>query len=472
VIHAQHFYIDGQWMQACGPTQIPVINPATEGEIAVVTAATRADVDRAVAAAKAAFPNFSRTTLQERIELLRAVVTALRRRETAIAEMVSLEMGAPLASSAKAQGAATLDSFTSIIDILAAAPFTSRVGGLEIVREPIGVCALICPWNGPVMQIAGKVAAALAAGCVMIVKPSELAPLSPILFAEALEEAGVPPGVFNLLNGAAETGALICSHADVDMVSFTGSTLSGIRVAHAAADTVKRVHQELGGKGANIILPDADLAKAVSAGVLRCFSNSGQVCSSPTRMLVPLDAHEEAVKYAKATAAAIVVGNPADPRTQMGPVANRAQFEKVRTLIQVGIDEGADLVIGGTARPPELNRGFYIRPTIFSHVTPEMTIAQTEIFGPVLSIIPYRDEADAVRIANGTPYGLQAYVNSSDLEHARRVARQIASGVVIVNYAARPPSAPFGGYKQSGNGRQSGLQGLLEYTEVKAIVTG
>jgi aldehyde dehydrogenase (NAD+) len=471
MIHEQEFYIDGVWVQPSASSRVPVINPATEEVVAMIGLAERTDVDRAVAAARTAFPAFSRTTVKERVELLTAVLEALRRREQEIAQAVSLEMGAPLGS-AKVQGDFSIDAFTSMIEVLAEAPLVTRERGVETVREGIGVCGLITPWNGPVMAIAGKVAPALAAGCTMVVKPSELAPLSPVLFAEAVHEAGLPPGVFNLLNGAGDAGTLIAGHPDIDMVSITGSTETGIRVAHAAADTVKRVHQELGGKGANIILPDADLATAVRAGVLRCFFNSGQVCSSPTRMLVPVDLHEQAVAHARAAASAVVVGDPADPRTQLGPLANRAQFEKVQQLIHDGIDEGAELVVGGLGRPAGLNRGFYVRPTIFANVAADMKIAQTEIFGPVLSIIPYRDEADAIRIANGTRYGLQSYVSSSDIEHARRVARQIESGVVIVNYLARPSGAPFGGYKRSGNGRQNGLHGLLEYTEVKAIVAG
>jgi aldehyde dehydrogenase (NAD+) len=471
MIHEKHFYIDGRWVSPDGSACMSVTNPATEAEVASVALANSADVNLAVAAARAAFPAFSRTSVQDRIKLLERIVKALRRREVEIAAAVTLEMGAPLHTGAKQQGVGTVDAFTSMIEVLARAPLVTQEGGVEIVREAIGVCGIISPWNAPVLQVAGKVAPALAAGCTMVVKPSELAPLSPLLFAEVMDEADVPAGVFNLLNGAGEAGSLIAGHSGVDMISFTGSTQTGIRVAHAAADSVKRVHQELGGKGANVILPDADLKQAVTAGVRRCFLNSGQVCSAPTRMLVPADVHDKAVDYAKAAASAVAVGDPNDAATQMGPLANRAQFEKVQQLIQIGIDSGARLIAGGVGRPQGLDQGFYARPTIFANVSPDMALAQTEIFGPVLVMIPYHDEADAIRIANGTRYGLQCYVSSNDIDHARRVARLIDAGVVIVNYSARPPWAPFGGYRQSGNGRQNGIHGLLEYTEVKAIVT-
>jgi aldehyde dehydrogenase (NAD+) len=468
--HAKEFLIGGAWVSSLGDDLFEIIDPATEEPLAQIASATAADVDRAVAAARAAFPSFARTSAKERAELLAAVLEVLRRRNAEVGALISQEMGAPLAVAVNIHGKMAMDHFESMIGVLGRVRFASQEDDAEVIREPIGVCGIITPWNAPVSQIAGKVVPALAAGCTMVVKPSEFAPLSPLLFAEIMHEAGVPAGVFNLVNGNGQAGAALAAHPGVDMVSFTGSTRTGIAVAKAAAETIKRVHQELGGKGANIILPDADMEKSVRMGVMHCFANSGQVCSAPTRMLVPADRHDEVVRIARSVAEAVVVGAPEDQKTQLGPLVSHAQFSKVQDLIASGISEGAELVTGGKGRPDGLDRGYYARPTVFAGVTPEMTIAQTEIFGPVLSIMPYQDEADAIRIANGTPYGLSAYVCSSSNDAAKRFASQLQAGLVTVNYTPRNPAIPFGGYKQSGNGRQNGLHGLLEYTEVKAIV--
>lgn len=468
--HELEFYIDGDWVRPSEGTTFDIFNPATEDAFAKVASASRSDVDRAVMAASAAFRSFRNTTIAERIELLEAIAAALKPRLPEIGELIMLEMGAPRWLAVDMQSRMALDHFTSLIDVLRTVSFTTRESGAEIVREPIGVCGIITPWNAPVAQVVGKVLPALAAGNTVVVKPSEMSPLSPLLLAEAMHEAGVPKGVFNLVNGEGAVGAMIAGHPDIPMISFTGSTATGIKVGRLAAETVKRVHQELGGKGANILLADADFGSAVATGVTHCFLNSGQVCVAPTRMLVPEDRLEEVVALARAQAEKMTVGDPGAAGSQLGPLANRMQFEKVQHLIQTGIDEGATLVTGGTGRPAGLNRGYYVKPTVFANVTPDMTIAQQEIFGPVLSIMTYMDVEDAIRIANDTPYGLTSYVSSADAGEARKVASRLEAGNVVVNYSPRHTGVPVGGYKQSGNGRQNGLHGLMEYMEMKAIV--
>jgi aldehyde dehydrogenase (NAD+) len=469
--HQHQFYIDGAWVDPISPALIDVIDPSTEEPVAQIALGSAADVDRAVAAAKAAFPSYSQTSKADRLALLRRILQEYKKRYDEIAKAVTSEMGAPTRLAFDAQAACGTAHLEALITALEEYQFERLKGTTLIAKEPVGVCGMITPWNWPLNQIVCKVGPALAAGCTMVLKPSEIAPLNAVLFADVLDAAGVPKGVFNLVNGdGATVGQAIASHPDVDMVSFTGSTRAGVLVAKAAADTVKRVSQELGGKSANILLPDVDLARAVKRGVAGCFGNSGQSCNAPTRMLVPLDRHDEAVAIAKAAAEGFKVGPPTAEGTMLGPVVSEIQFNKIQRLIQTGIDEGAQLVTGGPGRPEGLNRGYYVRPTVFAKVTPQMTIAREEIFGPVLSIMTYRTEEEAVRIANDTPYGLAAYVQSGDLAHARRVAAQMRAGQVQVNYPAWDTGAPFGGYKRSGNGREYAEFGLEEFLETKAVV--
>jgi aldehyde dehydrogenase (NAD+) len=466
----RQFYIDGKWVAPTKPHDFPVINPATEEPIATISLGTAADVDKAVAAARRAFETYSETSPAERLALLQKIIEVYQSKYEEMAETISKEMGAPAWLSKAAQAAAGLGHFFEMTKVLSTYQFEEVKGSTLMRREPIGVCGLITPWNWPVNQIACKVAPALAAGCTMVLKPSEIAPLSGYLFTQILHEAGVPAGVFNMVNGDGPTvGAAISSHPDVDMVSFTGSTRAGVAVATAAAPTVKRVTQELGGKSANIILDDADIARTVAAGIQGCVLNTGQSCNAPTRMLVPRAKMKEAAAAAKAAAEAVKVGDPFTEGTNIGPLASKAQFEKVQGLIQKGIDEGAELVTGGTGRPAGLSKGYFVRPTVFANVRNDMTIAREEIFGPVLSIIPYDDEKDAIRIANDTPYGLSGYVTSGNLERARRVAKRIRSGNVHVNGAQPDFGASFGGYKQSGNGREWGEAGFEEFLELKAV---
>jgi aldehyde dehydrogenase (NAD+) len=465
------FYINGEWVAPLQPRPFDVINPATEEPVAQISLGSAGDVDRAVAAAKAAFPAFSRTSKAERIALLQKIVDAYKARYDELAQTITKEMGAPAWLASRAQAATGLAHLNQMIAILKDFSFESVRGTTLIAKEPVGVCGFITPWNWPMNQIACKVVPALAAGCTMVLKPSEIAPLNAVIYAEILDAAGVPKGVFNLVNGdGATVGQAIAAHPDVDMVSFTGSTRAGIAVAKAAADTVKRVHQELGGKSANIILPDADLQKAVAGGVQSCFNNSGQSCNAPTRMFVEARQHERAVEIAKAAAEATKVGDPNTKGTTIGPVVSEAQFRKIQRLIEAGIAEGATLVAGGPGRPEGFNRGYYVRPTVFANVKPEMTISREEIFGPVLSILPYDSEEQVIRMANDTVYGLSGYVQSGDIEHARKVAAQLRTGNVHLNGAGPDFGAPFGGYKQSGNGREWGEFGLDEFLEVKAVM--
>jgi aldehyde dehydrogenase (NAD+) len=465
------FYIGGRWVDPSEPRAFDVINPATEEVAGRIALGGAKDVDLAVAAAREAFESYSRTTREERLALLERIATAYQARYEDIAKTISTEMGAPIWLARAAQAATGLMHLRETIAVLKDYAFEEVRGTTLIAREPVGVCGFITPWNWPVNQIVCKVAPALAAGCTMVLKPSEIAPLNAILIAEILHEAGVPAGVFNLVNGDGPgVGAAISAHPGIDMVSFTGSTRAGILVAKAAADTVKRVAQELGGKSANVILDDADFAKAIGGGVTGCLLNSGQSCNAPTRMLVPESRHAEAVEIARAAASAAKVGDPFTDGTTTGPVVSEAQWNKIQGLIQKGIDEGATLVTGGTGRPDGLTRGYYVRPTVFADVRSDMTIAREEIFGPVLSILPYGDEEEAIRIANDTPYGLSGYVSSGDLERARRVAARLRTGNVHVNGAGADFGAPFGGYKQSGNGREWGVFGFEEFLEVKAVM--
>jgi aldehyde dehydrogenase (NAD+) len=464
------FYIDGKWVDPVTPKTANVINPATEEVAGRISLGSADDVDNAVAAAKAAFDRYSVTTREQRIALLERILDVFARRHEDVAQAIMEEMGAPWKFAKNAQAASGPQHIQAAIDVLRTYEFEEALGTTRVRKEAIGPCALITPWNWPMNQVAVKVAPALAAGCTMVLKPSELAPFDAMIFAEILDEAGVPPGVFNLVNGdGASVGAALSSHPDIAMVSFTGSTRAGVAVAQNAAPTVKRVAQELGGKSANIILDDADLEKAVSRGASACFDNAGQSCNAPTRMLVPRGRLEEAAAIAAKRAAATTPGEPQNESTRMGPVVSETQWKKVQDLIQKGIDEGATLVAGGIGRPAGLDKGWYVKPTVFAGVRNEMTIAREEIFGPVLSIIPYDDEDDAVRIANDTPYGLSGYVTSSDLERARRIAARLRTGMVHINGAPLDALAPFGGYKYSGNGREWGARGLDEFLEVKSI---
>jgi aldehyde dehydrogenase (NAD+) len=473
IVHgaASRFYIDGQWVAPAGTRTIDVVNPATERVLGSIAAGTAADVDRAVDAARRAFATYSTISREERLALLRRIAAVYAARQDALARTLCAEMGVPISFSRAMQIPTALRHIEAAIHVLEHFAFEEPQGTMMVLKEPIGVCGLITPWNWPLNQIACKVAPALAAGCTVVLKPSELSPFSALAFAQILQDAGVPPGVFNLVNGTGEAvGAAMASHPGIDMVSITGSTRAGVLVAQAAAPTVKRVTQELGGKSPNILLPDADFERAVPLGVAACFRNCGQSCSAPTRMIVPADRLAEVEARAKQAAEALVVGDPADERTQLGPVANAAQLAKIQSMIARGIAEGAKLVAGGPGKPEGLAHGFYVRPTVFSQVTPQMTIAREEIFGPVLAIQAYRDEDEAVAIANDTIYGLGSAVQSRDLAHARRIAARIRAGQVHINHPDWSPYAAFGGYKQSGNGREYGIAGLAEYLETKTVL--
>jgi aldehyde dehydrogenase (NAD+) len=465
------FYIDGEWVDPAVPATLPVIDPATETEFARIAAGTEADIDRAVRAARAAFPAFAATSREERLALLRRIVEGYKARYEEMAQALSRELGAPLGFARDQQVFIGLAHLEKAITVLEEYRFEARRGTTLVAREPIGVAGLITPWNWPLNQIVCKVAPALATGCTMVLKPSEITPLNALIFAEILHDAGAPKGVFNLVNGAGPTtGQALAAHPEVDVVSFTGSTRAGIVVAKVAADGVKRVLQELGGKSPNIILPDADLESAVTGGLGACFINSGQSCDAGTRMLVPADRHDEAVAIAIRAAGTYVVGAPDAPETVLGPVVSHIQFDKIQRLIEAGIAEGATLAAGGPGRPAGLNRGWYVRPTVFADVRPDMTVAREEIFGPVLSIIPYRDEEEAIAIANDTPYGLAAYIESADRDHARRVARRLRVGSVYINYPDLALDAPFGGYKQSGNGREYADFAFDDFLEIKGVI--
>jgi aldehyde dehydrogenase (NAD+) len=465
------FFIDGNWVAPAGRRELNVINPATEQTVGHILLGTAEDVNAATAAAKRAFETFSQTTREERIDLFERILKAFEPHMQRLARAISDEMGAPMKLALNSQAASGPSHFAATLDALKDFEFEEQIGSTRLRREPVGVCGLITPWNWPINQIACKVAPALAAGCTVVLKPSEIAPLSAHVFAEILEEAGVPKGVFNMIDGDGPTvGEAISRHPDIDMVSFTGSTRAGVLVAKAAADTVKRVSQELGGKSANIILEDADLNAAIKQGVISMMSNTGQSCNAPSRMLVPAKVYDEAVKIAKSVAERSVVGDPQANGVTMGPVANRTQFEKIQRLLEQGIAEGAQVVTGGPGRPEGIDKGFFIKPTIFSNVNNSMTIAREEIFGPVLVMIPYQTEEEAVKIANDTVYGLSGYVYSGNIDHARRIASKLRVGMVHLNGASTDANAPFGGYKQSGNGREWGREGLKEFLEVKAMM--
>ncbi|RBP95616.1 aldehyde dehydrogenase (NAD+) [Rhodobacter sp. 140A] len=464
------FFINGAWVDPASPAEIEVIDPATETAYAVISAGSAADVERAVAAARAAFPAWSATPPAERIALLKRVLEVYKARYEDMAQAISHEMGAPITWAREAQAYAGQGHLEATIAAAETFAWEESRGTTQILREGVGVCALITPWNWPMNQIVCKVAPAIVAGCTVVLKPSEIAPMSGLLFAEIMAAAGTPKGVFNLVNGTGpDVGQVMAAHPEVDMVSFTGSTRAGIIVARTAAETVKRVAQELGGKSPNLVLPDADLEKAVREGTIGVMNNTGQSCDAPTRMLVPRARHAEALAIAKAAAESVVIGDPRDEATTMGPLVSALQFDKVQRLIEAGIAEGATLVTGGPGKPAGRNTGYFVRPTVFGGVTNDMTIAREEIFGPVLSILPYDTVEEAIAIANDTVYGLAAYIQSGSLETARTVARQLRAGSVYVNGPAWDLFAPFGGYKQSGNGREYADWGIHDFTEVKGV---
>ncbi len=465
------FYIDGQFVDPAAPEFLDIINPATEESMGTVALGNAEDVDRAVAAARRAFEVSSQMSVAERKDMLGAIREEYKKRYNDIAEAVRLEMGAPVQLASGAQSAVGLGHLKTAMRVLEEHQFEYMHGNYIVREEPIGVCGFITPWNWPVNQVVSKMGVALAAGCTIVLKPSEISPLSAMLITEAVHAAGVPAGMFNLVNGMGPVvGEAMSAHPDIDMMSFTGSTRGGVAVATAAAQSVKRVSQELGGKSPNIIIDDENFAASIEAGVNNIMSNSGQSCNAPTRMLVPAHRHAEALDIAKAAAEALVVGNPESDGTDLGPLVSQTQFDKVQGLIEVGIDEGATLVCGGVGRPDGLDKGYFAKPTIFGNVHNNMRIAREEIFGPVLSIISYEDDDDAVSIANDTEYGLAAYVTGKDTDHLISIGRRLRAGQIHINYGSGGADAPFGGYKQSGNGREKAEWGLAEFLEVKAIM--
>ncbi len=465
------FYINGEWVDPVEPRALEIENPATEEAFARISLGSAADVDKAVAAAKAAFPAFSQTSVAYRADLLDKIIAGYTARLSDIADIVSDEMGAPGWWANAAQAPSGLGHYMETAKVLREYSFDQQMGSTMVRKEPVGVCGFITPWNWPTNQVACKVAPAIAAGCTMVLKPSEIAPLDAMIIAEIIHEAGVPAGVFNLVNGDGPgVGAYMSGHPDIDMMSFTGSTRAGVLVAQAAAPTVKRVAQELGGKSANIVLQDADLKKAVAGGVMQMMTNAGQSCNAPSRMFVHRAQQAEAIEIARDAANSVVVGAGKDaPAGSIGPISNATQYQKVQDLIQKGIDEGATLVAGGTGRPEGFNKGYFARPTVFADVTNDMTIAREEIFGPVLSILPYDSEEQAIEMANDTVYGLSGYVQSENMDHAREVAAQLRTGMVHINGVGSDFAAPFGGYKQSGNGREWGEYGFEELLETKSV---
>jgi aldehyde dehydrogenase (NAD+) len=463
------FYIDGKWVDPVDPKSLDVDNPTTEQVSGKIALGANADVDKAVKAARKAFASWSQTSREERLDVLQALLAEYQKRAADLADAVTEEMGAPPSLAAGPQVSLGLGHLATAIDVLKNYEFEEQHGSTLVVKEPIGVCGLITPWNWPINQIAVKVYPALATGCTMVLKPSEVAPYSAQIFTEIVDAAGVPAGVYNLVYGDGPgVGSALSSHPDIDMVSFTGSTRAGIEVARNAAPTVKRVSQELGGKSPNIVLDDDDFAKSVTAGVSVMMVNSGQSCNAPSRMLVPNSRKDEAVAVAKAVAEAVKVGDPAD-KSAIGPVASKAQFDKIQGLIQKGVDEGASVVVGGAGRPDGLDTGYYVKPTVFADVKNEMTIAREEIFGPVLCILGYDDLDQALEIANDTEYGLAGYVSGADIDQARAIARRIRAGSVAINHGF-DMSAPFGGYKRSGNGREWGQFAFDEFLETKAAL--
>jgi aldehyde dehydrogenase (NAD+) len=473
MLEQRSFYINGQWVAPAKANDLEVINPSNEEPCAVISVGGQADTDAAVGAARAAFPMWSTAPKEDRVALAARILEVYEARAGEMARAISLEMGAPIDMAEMQQAASGIGHIKTFIRVAKDFEFERRLGehapNNRILYEPVGVCGLITPWNWPMNQVTLKVMPALLTGCTMVLKPSEIAPLSSLLFAEFVHEAGAPAGVFNLVNGdGAGVGTQLSGHPDVDMISFTGSTRAGIAISKNAANTLKRVHLELGGKGANIVFADAD-EKAVTRGALHCFNNTGQSCNAPTRMLVQRDIYDQAIATAGALAESTQVGAASEHGRHLGPVVSRTQFDKIQTLIQKGIDEGARLVAGGTGRPAGVNRGYFVQPTVFADVSNAMTIAREEIFGPVLSIIPFETEEEAVSIANDTPYGLTNYVQSEDGDRRDRIARQLRSGMVEMNGKPRGTGSPFGGMKASGNGREGGVWGFEDFLEVKSV---
>ena len=474
MLSKRNFFINGKWVAPIDGTDFPVLNPATEEAYAMISLGGRADAETAIKAARAAFPSWSMTTPQERAGYLKALLAVYEARSDEMAESISTEMGAPIDMSMTDQtgaGRSHLKAFLRALDSFEwSKPIRPGMEGQDLVHEAAGVAALITPWNWPMNQVVLKVGAALAAGCTMVLKPSEIAPMSSVLFAEMVHEAGLPAGVFNMVNGdGVGVGTILSSHPDIDVVSFTGSTRAGILISKAAADTVKTVSLELGGKSPNLVFDDTDIEAAVARGASFCFANTGQSCNAATRMLVERSAYDRAVEVAAATATATRVDMPSKHGDHIGPLVSEAQFNKVQALIQAGIDEGARIVAGGVGRPEGLNRGWFVKPTVFADATPDMTIMREEIFGPVLAMMPFDTEEEAVELANDTPYGLAAYIQTGSSERARRVAAKLRAGMIQVNGSGRASGSPFGGYKQSGVGREGGVWGIEEFLEIKSI---
>jgi aldehyde dehydrogenase (NAD+) len=470
VLDCTKFYINGEWLDASARESFTVVNPATEQAYANISLGTADDIDQATKAAAKAFDQWSQSSVATRLEVLDKIIAGIKARSEELAQAVSSEMGAPISMARAAQVGTGIAHFATARQILASFEFEESRGKTRIIKEPVGVCGFITPWNWPLNQVACKLAPAIAAGCTMILKPSEMSPVSAYILAEIIADAGLPAGVFNLVNGDGPTvGAALSSHPDIDLVSFTGSTRAGREVAKAAADTIKRVTQELGGKSANIILDDADFSRAVSIGVSACFNNSGQSCNAPTRMFVPEQRLAEAIDIAKTAALKAIPGDPSKEDTRLGPVVSKLQYERIQTLIAKGLEEGAEAIVGGLGKPEGLETGCFVRPTIFAKVNNQMTIAREEVFGPVLCILTYKDDEDAIAQANDTDYGLSGYVSGEEA-HARAVAKRLRTGMVHINGAGPDFSAPFGGYKQSGNGREWGIEGFEEFLETKAIL--
>ena len=474
MLNQRNFYINGAWVRPIDGADFPVLNPATEEAYAMISLGGAADAEAAIKAARETFPSWSMTTPQERTEYLKALLSVYEARSEEMAHSISNEMGAPIDMSIADQasaGRSHLKAFLRALDNFEwSRPIRPGMKGQDLVHEPAGVAALITPWNWPMNQVVLKVGAALAAGCTMVLKPSEIAPMSSVLFAEMVHEAGLPAGVFNMVNGdGAGVGTIMSSHPEIDIVSFTGSTRAGILISKAAADTVKTVSLELGGKSPNLVFDDTDIEAAVARGASFCFANTGQSCNAATRMLVERSAYDKAVEVAAATATATRIDMPSKHGDHIGPVVSEAQFDKVQTLIQAGINENARLVAGGIGRPEGLNRGWFVKPTVFADATPDMTIMREEIFGPVLAMMPFDTEEEAIELANDTPYGLAAYIQTGSNERARRVASKLRAGMIQVNGSSRASGSPFGGYKQSGVGREGGVWGIEEFLEVKSI---
>ncbi|MDX3924173.1 MAG: aldehyde dehydrogenase family protein [Shinella sp.] len=471
MLDKRKFYINGEWVAPLQPRDLEVINPATEKPVAVISMGTAADIDRAVAAAKKAFASYSQTSTDERIGLLEKLLSIYKRRYDEMARTITLELGAPITMSTEQQADVGVGHLQGFIDALKRLKTREVLANGDVVRrEPIGVCGLITPWNWPINQIALKVVPALATGCTCVLKPSEFTPLNALLYAEMVDEAGFPAGTFNLVNGdGLECGAALSKHRDIDMMSFTGSTRAGIAVSKDAADTVKRVTLELGGKSPNIVFEDADLEDRVAASVLECFNNSGQSCDAPTRMLVQRSVYDKAVAIAEKTGKAAKVGNPEEEGSHIGPLVSDIQFGRVQALIEAGVAEGARVLVGGPGKPEGFETGYFVRPTIFADVDNNMRIAREEVFGPVLSIIPFETEEEAITIANDTSYGLAAYVQTGNADRAERVAARLRAGMVHINGGPHRYGSPFGGFKQSGNGREGGIFGLEDFLEVKTV---